>query len=120
MAIECTAGEISPYPMVCEVKCTLLYMMSGHCIILTSVCCGRDDAVFDDALVELFPRYWDMTPRDFDFVFVGHIIPGQPVREPTVEGEAASLQPHGMIQSSGSALQGSLYRLLNSWVGRQS
>ena len=59
-----------------------------HLCSLASMRSCRDDAVFDDSLVELFPLYWEMTPRAFDFVFVGHIIPGQPVREPTVQGKA--------------------------------
>ena len=80
--------EDAPYPGMCGIFIAIFLV---RLYSLISFCCCRDDAVFDDSLIELFPKYWDMTPRDFDFVFVGHIIPGQPVREPTVEGEAAPL-----------------------------
>ena len=80
---------VAPHLRMCGIyMATFLVCLSS----VTSFCCRRDDAVFDDSLVELFPTYWELTPRDFDFVFVGHIIPGQPVREPTVEGEAAPLR----------------------------
>lgn len=42
-----------------------------------SLICCRDDAVFDDAVVDLFPRYWEHVPQDFDFLFVGSLYPGE-------------------------------------------
>ena len=88
IATECTAEVAWYFRNSVEFSRLRVHLFSP-----TFVCSCRDDAVFDDSLVELFPRYWEMTPRDFDFVFVGHILPGDPVREPTVDGEAASLQP---------------------------
>ncbi len=33
----------------------------------------RDDAVFHDNFLSLFPEYWQKVPEDFQFVFLGHV-----------------------------------------------
>ena len=33
----------------------------------------RDDAVFHDSFLNLFPEYWQKVPKEFQFVFLGHV-----------------------------------------------
>ena len=33
----------------------------------------RDDAVFHDNFLSLFPEYWQRVPKAFQFVFLGHV-----------------------------------------------
>ena len=59
----------------------------------------RDDAVFHDDFLDLFPEYWSRVPHDFQFVYVGHIYWGSVWDNETVHGKSeAPPQQAGALQ----------------------
>lgn len=54
----------------------------GECSELVAL--RRDDAVFHDRFLTLFPEYWRRVPNDFQFVFAGHVYWGSVWDDATV------------------------------------
>ena len=66
---------------------------------------NQDDVVFHDRFSQVFPRYWDQVPADFEFIWVGQNFrsrfrrPGDPPYEPPLDARLVAtpeLPPYGM------------------------
>ena len=76
----------------------------------------RDDAVFHDDFLNLFPEYWSRVPHDFQFVYVGHIYWGSVWDNETVHGKSeAPTQQAGALRpiQTTSSLYSSALRCIN-------
>lgn len=61
--------------------------LTHQLVICLSILC-RDDAVFHDRAAGLVSEYWAHVPRDFQFVYAGHLFPDKSREELVIGGHS--------------------------------